>query len=204
MQNAYKGYSVYCEGCQRCICIECAILEHQDHNKISLDQGLDNFKSEIGIKVHEVQETGSRLRNYKVSLEKRKRKVDTNIEEATKEVKRVAKQCILLIRQHEASVTEQLTAQKQAFKGAFDGQMSKLDGKMMEIDSTLAFSEEILLRNNLPEILNVKSVLERRLQELSLPSQFFEGVLKLGCSGVKYVQSDVTLLRNIPVILSPP
>ena len=193
-----KEVRFYCERCQSCICIECAILEHKDHNMISLDQGLDNIKSEIGIKVHQVQETGSRLRNYKVSLEKRKLKVDTNIEEATKEVKRVAEQCILLIRQHEASVTEQLTAQKQAFKGAFDGQMSKLDGKMMEIDSTLAFSEEILLRNNLPEILNVKSVLERRLQELSLPSQFFEGVLKLGCSGVKYVQSDVTLVRNIP------
>ena len=193
-----KEVRFYCERCQSCICIECAILEHKDHNMISLDQGLDNIKSEIGIKVHQVQETGSRLRNYKVSLEKRKLKVDTNIEEATKEVKRVAEQCILLIRQHEASVTEQLTAQKQAFKGAFDGQMSKLDGKMMEIDSTLAFSEEILLRNNLPEILNVKSVLEGRLQELSLPSKFFEGVLKLGCSGVKYVQSDVTLLRNLP------
>ena len=193
-----KEIRFYCERCQSCICIECAILEHQDHNKISLDQGLENIKSEIGIKVHGVQETWSRLRNYKVSLEKRRRKVDTSIEEATKEVKRVAERFILLIRQHEASVTEKLTAQRQAFKGAFDGQMSKLDGKMMEIDSTLAFSEDILLRNNLPEILNVKSVLQGRLQELSLPSQFFEGVLKLGCSGVKYVQSDVSLLRNIP------
>ena len=193
-----KEIRFYCERCQSCICIECAILEHQDHNKISLDQGLDNIKSEIGIKVHEVQETGSRLRNFKVSLEKRRRKVDTSIEEATKEVKRVAERFILLIRQHEASVTEKLTAQRQAFNRAFHGQMSKLDGKMMEIDSTLAFSEDILLRNNLPEILNVKSVLEGRLQELSLPSQFFEGVLKLGCSGVKYVQSDVSLLRNIP------
>ena len=193
-----KEIRFYCERCQSCICIECAILEHQDHNKISLDQGLDNIKSEIGIKVHEVQETGSRLRNYKVFLEKRRRKVDTSIEEATKEVKRVAERFILLIRQHEASVTEKLTAQRQAFKGAFDGQMSKLDGKMMETDSTLAFSEDILLRNNLPEILNVKTVLEGRLQELSLPSQFFEGLLKLGCSGVKYVQSDASLPRNIP------
>ena len=193
-----KEIRFYCEECQSCICIECAILEHQDHNKISLDQGLDNIKSEIDIKVQEAQETRSRLKDYKVSLEERRRKVDDSIEKATKEVKRVAEWCILLIRQHEASVNEQLIAQKEAFKGAFDDEMSKLDSKLVEIDSTLGFSEEILLRNNLPEILNVKTVLEERLQKLSMPCQFFETVPKLGFSWVKYVQSDVSILRDGP------
>ena len=128
-----KEIRFYCEECQSCICIECAILEHQDHNKISLDQGLDNIKSEIDIKVQEAQETRSRLKDYKVSLQERRRKVDDSIEEATKEVKRVAEWCILLIRQHEASVNEQLIAQKEAFKGAFDDEMFKLDSKLVEI-----------------------------------------------------------------------
>ena len=90
-----KEIRFYCERCQSCICIECAILEHQDHNKISLDQGLENIQSEIDIRVHEAQENRSRLRSYKVSLEKRRMKVNGSIEEATKEVKRVAELCIL-------------------------------------------------------------------------------------------------------------
>ena len=83
-------------------------------------------------------------------------KVNGSIEEATKEVKRVAELCISFIRQYETSVTEQLIKQKQAFKNAFDNQMTMLDGKL-EIDSTLAFSEEILSRNNLPEIFRRQS-----------------------------------------------
>ena len=98
----------YCENCKRCICRDCAILEHQDHNKISLDQGLENVKSEIGIRVHEAQENGSRLRSYKVSLEKRRMKLNGSIEEATKEVKRVTEVCISLIRQHESNRNEAL------------------------------------------------------------------------------------------------
>ena len=187
----------YCENCRRCICRDCAILEHQDHNKISLDQGLENIKSEIDIRVHEAQENGSRLRSYKVSLEKRRMKVNGGIEEATKEVKRVAELCISLIRQHETSVTEQLIKQKQAFKDAFDNQMIMLDGKLIQIDSTLAFSEEILFRNNLPEILNVKAVLEEKLREVSVPLQPLEVVSKLGYSEVKYIQNDV-LLKDAP------
>ena len=187
----------YCENCKRCICRDCAILEHQDHNKISLDQGLENIKSEIDIKVHEAQKNGSRMRSYKVSLEKRRMKVDGSIEEATKEVKRIAELCILSIRQHEASVTEQLMKRKQAFKNAFDNQMTMLDGKLKEIDSTLAFSEEILLRNNLPEILNVKAVLEEKLREVSVPFQPLEALPKLGYSEVKYMQNDV-FLKDAP------
>ena len=187
----------YCENCKRCICRDCAILEHQDHNKISLDQGLENIKSEIDITVHEAQENGSRLRSYKVSLEKRRIKVNGSIEEATKEVKRVADLCILSIRQHEASVTEQLIKQEQAFKNAFDNQMTMLDGKLMEIESTLTFSEEILLRNNLPEILNVKAVLEEKLREVSVRLQPLEAMPKLGYSEVKYMQNDV-FLKDAP------
>ena len=187
----------YCENCKRCICRDCAILEHQDHNKISLDQGLENIKSEIGIRVHEAQENGSRLRSYKVSLEKRRMKVNGSIEEATKEVKRVAELCISLIRQHETSVTEQLIKQEKAFKYAFDNQMTMLDGKLLEIDSTLAFSEEILSRNNLPEILNVKAVLEGKLRELSVTLQPSEAMQKLGYSEVKYMQNDV-FLKDAP------
>ena len=71
--------------------------------------------------------------------------------------------------------------------------MTMLDGKLMEIESTLAFSEEILLWNNLPEILNVKAVLEEKLREVSVRLQTLEAMEKLGYSEVKYMQNDVFL-----------
>ena len=75
--------------------------------------------------------------------------------------------------------------------------MTMLDGKLMKIDSTLAFSEEILLRNNLPEILNVKAVLEEKLREVAVPLQPLEAMPKLGYSEVKYIQNNV-FLKDTP------
>ena len=181
----------FCENCQICICRDCAILEHQDHTKISLDQGLESNKSEIETRMRNVQERSSCLKIQKDFLEKRKLKVNKSIEEATSEVKRIAELYILLIRQHEASVTERLAKQKAAFQDSFAAQMTNLDGQLTNIEGTLEFCEEVLFRNNLPEILNVKATIEQRLQELSSPPEFNT---RLDYTGVKYVPNDLSFV----------
>jgi len=181
----------FCENCQICICRDCTILEHRDHNIFSLEQGLENKKSEIEAKMRKVQNSGSRLKIHKDSLEMRRLKVNSSIEEATSEVKRVAERCISMIHEHQTRVTEQLVEQKAAFQNAFEAQMTILDTKLMDIDNTLAFCEDVLLRKNLPEILNVKATIEQRLQELSIPSGS-EFIPRLDYSEVKYISDDIS------------
>ena len=185
-----------CLHCQICICRDCALLEHQDHKRISVDQGLENIEPDIEAKIREVQANGSRLKTHKETMEKRKLKLSSDIEEARREVKRVAERCILMIRQHEASVTESLVKQKGALDDAFAAQMTSLEGKMKEIDSTLAFCEEVLFRKNLPELLNVKALIEQRLQELSVSGS--ENMPKLDISVIKYVPNDCGFLKDAP------
>ena len=88
-------------------------------------------------------------------------------------------------------MTEQLAKQKTSFQDAFEAQMTILDDKLTEIDSTLEFCKEVLLRNNLPEILNVKATVEQRLQELSAP---FEIITRLDYSRVNYVSNDLSFV----------
>ncbi|XP_068724843.1 uncharacterized protein [Montipora capricornis] len=187
----------FCVKCGICICRDCAILEHQDHKKISLEQGIESNELEIEAKMREVRANRTRLITFRGTLEERKLKQGSDIEEATKEVKRVAERCMLLIRQHEASVTEKLLKQNVALRDAFSAQMNILDGKVMEIDNTLAFCEEVLQRKNLPEILNVKTMIEERLRELSLTMEL-ENLPKLDSSRVKYVPSDFEFVTYAP------
>jgi len=58
----------YCEQCVICICRDCAILDHRDHNIVSLDKGLKKKKFEIENKMQEVQAIVPRLRNKKNPL----------------------------------------------------------------------------------------------------------------------------------------
>jgi len=170
-------------------------LDHREHNIISLDNGLQKKKSEIESKMQKVRANVPSLRNEKESLEKRRTRVNKSIEKATEELHRTAEHNIQLIRQHEASVTERLIKQKLTFHAAFLNTMTSLDKKLVEIKSSLDFGNEILQRNNLPEILNVEEVLEQRFQELMEPFAFD---LKVDYSTVKYVSNDLSSLKDSP------
>ena len=185
----------YCEQCVICICRDCAILDHRDHSIVSLDNGLQKKKSEIENKMQEVQANVSRLRSVKESLEKQRIKMSKSVEQATDEIHRTAERNIELIRQHEASVTERLMKQKDTFDTAFSNTMAGLGDKLNETVSSLDFGNEVLERNNLPEILNVEEVLEQRFQALMQPCTFS---LKVNYSAVKYVSNDLSSLKDSP------
>ena len=180
----------YCESCNICICRDCAILEHRDdrnHNIVSLEQGFENKKSDITSKMKDVEAIASRLRDQKQTLEKKRAKMLGSIDQATSEIHQVAEQWISFIRQNEAAMTKKLLEQKNSFHGTFSAQMSRLDEKLIEIDSSLVFSSDVLARKNLPEILNVKEILDQRFQEFS--SEFR---VNLNYSCAKYVPNDTS------------
>ena len=184
----------YCGKCKICICRDCAMLEHRDHHLISFDQALKNKASEFETKIQEVETKGFRLKNLKESLEKTGVRVNNSFDQATTEVHRVAKHCIALIRQHEETMTQGLLNQKVCFQNAFSTQMTRLDEKLVEIDSSVEFGKEVFERNNLPEILNVEEILERRFQELS--SSLDEFRIKLSSPEVRYVSSHTSSITE--------
>ena len=83
--------------------------------------------------------------------------------------------------------------EKESFEAEFVNQMITLDGKLTEIGSNLEFGEEVLFRNNLLEILSVEEMLEKRLEELSVP---FEPMLNF--PEVKYTRNDMSSLTDAP------
>ena len=85
--------------------------------------------------------------------------------------------------------------QKDTFDAAFSNTMTGLDEKLNETVSSLDFGNEVLERNNLPEILNVEEVLKQRFQKLMEPCAFS---LKVNYTAVKYVSSDMSSLKDSP------
>ena len=178
-----------------CICRDCAILDHRDHSIVSLDNGLQKKKSEIESKMQEVQANVFRLRSKKEFLEKQKIRMNNSVEQATEEIHRTAERDIELIRQHETRMTERVMKQKETFDAAFSNTMTSLDEKLVKIESSLDFGNEVLQRSNLPEILNVEEVLEQRFQELMEHCAFN---LNVNYSAVKYVSNDMSSLQDSP------
>ncbi|PFX25339.1 E3 ubiquitin-protein ligase TRIM71-like isoform X2 [Stylophora pistillata] len=185
----------FCEECSVCVCRDCVLLEHRDHDYISIEKGIEKKKGELDAKLQEVKRNRLCLNTHKTSVETRRVKVNNSIDQATNEVHRLAEHCIMLIRQHESSVTERLARERADVQGAFTKKLTSLNEKLAEIDRGLAFSEDVLVRRNLPEILNVKTIVERRLQELSNPFDFMP---VLEYTDVRYIPKDVSHLKDAP------
>ena len=184
----------YCEQCEICICSDCAILDHRNrkysHNIISLEEGAKKEKTNIERKMRQLSANISRLNSYALFLEKRKELVNRNIEQATKEVHRVAQRCIVSIRQHESSVTELLQAQKSSCNDDYSKEIFKLTEKIQRMKNVSAQSTTVLQQNNLHEMLNMKQVLDERIGEEVLPV--------LTYPEFKYISDDALYLNPAP------
>ncbi|KAL9974256.1 hypothetical protein ACROYT_G011272 [Oculina patagonica] len=188
----------YCEQCESCICSECVVIEHRDkdyHNILSLEAGVRKQKAKLECKMSEAKASRSQLVSYIATLEKQLTKIDNSIDHATDEVHRVSKHWINLIRQHEISATEQLITQKSSLNDRFSKKLSKSNEKLLEIDKLLELSDKILQENDLTEILNVKELLERRLQELSMDSKLTP---MLNYLEIQYIPNDTLSLNRAP------
>ena len=131
----------YCEQCEICICSDCVIFDHRDrnfHNIISLEEGARKQKANIERKMRELAANSSRLESYVSFLEKRRAIANRSIEQATKEVHRVAERCINSIRQHESSVTELLKTQKSSCNDDYSKELSKLTEKIQRTNTVTA------------------------------------------------------------------
>jgi len=183
----------YCEQCEICICSDCAILDHRDrdcHNIISLEEGAKKQKANIERKITALSANSSRLKSYASLLEKRRALTNKSIEEATEEVHRVAERCINSIRQHESNVTELLQTQKSSCNDEYSKELSQLTEKIRRANNVAAQSKNVLQRNNLQEMLNIKQVLDERIAEEVLPV--------LTYPEFKYISDDVLSLHFTP------
>lgn len=183
----------YCEQCEICICSDCAILDHRDrncHNIISLEEGASKQKANIERKMRELSVNSSRLKSYASFLEKRRTTANKSIEQATKEVHRVAERCVNSIRQHESSVTKLLMTQKLSYDDAYLKQLSKLTEKIQRMNNVSAQGKNVLQRNNLQEMLNIKQVLDERNAEEVMPV--------LTYPEFKYIPDDALSLNSAP------
>ena len=183
----------YCEQCEICICSDCAILDHRDrncHNIISLEEGARKQRVNIERKMEKLSAKSSRLRRYASLLEKRRALTNKSIEEATKEVHRIAERCINSIRQHESSVTELLKTQKSSCNDEYSRELSKLTETIQRTNNVAAQSKNVVQRNNLQEMLNIKQVLDEKIAEEVLPV--------LNYPEFKYISDDELSLNFTP------
>ena len=185
----------YCEKCNICICRDCALLEHCEHKRISLDHGLDLKKSGIIQRIQEVEDVGRRLQEQKANLEKHKTRFDGSVYQSTLEIHRVAEQRINVIGRHEEAMTKELLKRKESFENEFSAKMTDVNEKLTDIKNSVEFGRDILERNNLPEILNVEETLGLRFEDF-LSSTGFTDPIELNTLSVKYVANDTFFLES--------
>ena len=185
----------YCKKCNICICRDCALLEHCEHKRISLDHGLDLKKSCLAKRIQEVEAVARRLQEQKAKLEKQRTRFNDSFDQSTVEIHRVTEHWINIIRRHKEATIKELLERKESFEMEFSAKMTDVNEKLTDIKSSLEFGRDILERKNLPEILNIEETLGQRFEDFS-SSAGFSDQIEMNVPSVNYVPNDMTFLEQ--------
>ena len=169
-----KDQKFYCQPCEECICIECTVVEHQNHQRSHLTDVVKQEKEDLGGKVLQIKAKKSFMEFHCKLLDNQVATIKNEAENA----KATAKQTY-------ESIVEEATKKMRETLSEIDKQAddnirkvtamkSKVLNKEQEMEKYVQFSNGILDRSIPLEIMEYKNLLKGRFQELNRerPSQY--------------------------------
>ena len=145
----------YCRECEICICHKCGQTRHNHHNKMDIQQAAEEQKMEM---TQVSLQAKSRVANIETKMKEQielMAKSTEKISAAEKKVTETVEEIIRIAREHETAVKTELAEIKEAQQRDHETKMEKFQLLAAEIKSSVQHGEDIVQRNNAPEILQV-------------------------------------------------
>ena len=127
-QHTQKELDIFCNECQRLVCLECAQKDHQDHKKGSLDETSEEEKDELQKLMSGVDEALGKLDEALQQIQEMRKKVKVSAERATA---RIDKACDDLIQ----SVEDRRKILQRKCREIVKGKDDVLLNQMAELES---------------------------------------------------------------------
>ena len=148
-----ESVEYYCQECEKCICHKCAQTRHNQHNKMDIQQAAEEQKMQM---TQVFRQAKSRVANIETKMKEQielMTKSTEKISAAEKKMTETVEEIIRIAREQETAVKTELAEIKEAQQRDHETKMEKFQLLSTEIKSSVQHGEEIVQRNNAPEIL---------------------------------------------------
>ena len=164
-QHTQKELDIFCNECQRLVCLDCAQKDHQDHKKGSLDDRSQEEKAELQNLMSGVDEALGKLDKALQQIQEMREKVKVSAENATA---RIDKACDDLIQAVEDRRKILQRKCREIVKGKDDvllNQMAELESLRNDLSFAQLHAKDAINSYSPQEILIIKKAIQHRLNQ---------------------------------------
>ena len=204
---------IFCKSCQRCICQKCAIMTHQNHEFVHVDEAAHQAKLRLNESKKKVQDGVRTCKEQLTEDQKAQREFEEQIVAAEVSVQHNTQRFIQLAKQHERDVMTKLAAIRKDQVEVFQGRKENLELRVGQLSSVTDYLDGSVFERGISvEILRAEPSVSNRSEELLkdlgstalLPSSLCDlEILPLGlyelqfCSYCNLLKARSTPLTNI-------
>ena len=153
----------YCDDCGECMCINCRVVEHQNHNCLHLEDAVELQKEALEIKIKQIQESAKMLESRCKLLEDRALALNQESQKAKNYLKATCELLVKTIHEHLDKTTKYIEKQTHDQLQEISSQKETYFAKQSKLEDCLKFSKDVLNRGCSSEIMELKEVLTDRL-----------------------------------------
>ena len=180
----------YCEDCDECVCRDCTVVEHRNHNCLHLEDAVKRQKEALEIKIKQIQESVRIVESRCSLLDERALTLNQESQKAKNNVKANCELLVKTIHEHLDKTTKDIEKQTRDQLQEMSSQKEAHLAKQAKLENCLKFSEDVLNRGCPSEIMELKDILTERLDDLGITNQNQPSIKSFH---IKYVSNDNTL-----------
>ncbi|KAL9984414.1 hypothetical protein ACROYT_G006702 [Oculina patagonica] len=148
-----EAVEYYCQECEDCICHKCSVMSHNQHNKMDIQQAIEEQKLQM---TKSFEKAKAKLvvvetkMNEQIELMK---KSEEEISVAEKHVTEFTEEIIRMVREHETDTKKELAVFKESQQSYHANNLENFQLFATQLRSSVEYGEGIVQRNIGPEIL---------------------------------------------------
>ena len=156
----------YCRVCQTCVCPICIVTDHKNHDIEPLEKAADGERANILAGVERMKEKNKVCSGVLREFEETAVNLETNFTTAKRQVSRAAEQMIAAIQQREREAITTLENTRVSRIEKLHAAKIQVQLLAKQFNQAAEFASDLVQRNSSSDIMQSKTNLEQRFEEL--------------------------------------
>ena len=164
-QHTQNELDIFCNECQRLVCLDCAQKDHQDHKKGSLDEMSEEEKNELQNLMSGIDEALGKVDEALQQIQEMREKVKVSAEEAAAKIHKACDDLIQSVEDRRKILQRKC---REIAKGKDDvllNQMAELENLRNDLSFAQLHAKDAINSYSPQEILTIKKTIQHRLNQ---------------------------------------
>ena len=165
-KHSDKQIELFCDDCQKVICIKCCLIEHKSHNISDIELMAEKFRQKLQGDVERIVIKLGQCQQECEKCDDGKQKLLESISQCDLSISKTKTQLELLIQSHTKALLQQLSSVNTKLVKPMEMNKEDITGQLVMLESFVKFSQEVIDKATACDISRLADDLHSRAEKL--------------------------------------